>query len=768
MGKQTLKLGIIGCGIVVEKFHLPASKLLPEVEVVYLADVRKERAEAMARLFNVSYYTTDYRDMLGNVDAVLIATPHFTHAPISVDCLRHGIHVLCEKPIATSSKEAREMIQTAEGTGYHLGIGMVRRVYPATMHMSMVIKSGILGSLEKFEVQEGLQLTWEQKSFFLFDSKQSGGGVLISVGIHALDLLLYLIGNLLSVDSYEDDNLGTGWEANAYLDLTLCNNGLKVPGTVEISFMRNIPFILRLYGTKGRAELRGSDEIRLFNSQGELVLEKQMPETQLYSFAEQLRRFCASILDSNIQYVTGEDALRSLELVEACYRQRKIHLEPYEVKYLDSLLDTASSYNITEHSSKKVLVTGATGFMGCRLVERLVAEGYSVRAMVHNLDKPTLPRLSRFPFVEIVVADLLQPATLAKAIHGCSAVIHCAYGSSVTPKQQRRVTVEGTQSLLAQALQAGVKRFVHISTIAVLGEQYPLGTHDDSPYKYSGKNIYIDSKIDAEKAALSFYQHHQLPVVVIRPASVYGPYSNTWAVRIVDELKQGRVLLPEGGDFPANIVYIDNLIDAILLAIESDKAVGQAFNIVDVDDITWKEFYSAYASLLPGVPGVGSGRLDDLLALTRKRGSSPLQVSRKLLQIFLKSSEVRTLLMQTSLFRRLYQMMPGVFRRIKEWSNRSEEGGLIQHSNLQIYEDVILGEGWLKNYATKANLNSEKAMKVLGYCQHISFHEGVELTYQWLEHMKFVPSRRYAYWRTGLTPTRSQDNGTCGYEGGNW
>jgi len=250
------------------------------------------------------------------------------------------------------------------------------------------------------------------------------------------------------------------------------------------------------------------------------------------------------------------------------------------------------------------LVTGASGFIGGRLAERLTAEeGVRVRGMVRNMKRAE--RLRGIP-LEIVKADLLDLTSLREAVKGCALVFHCAAVVRETGDRNEflQTNVKGTENILRVSLDAGVKRFIHFSSVAVYGMNPPDRADETSPYQPCG-NLYCDTKIAAEKAVWTAYQKADLPIVMIRPANVYGPYSNPWTIRPVKLINSRQMMLINGGNGICNYVYIDNLIDATLVAMKRDPSVGQVYLISDGMTVTWKEFFGYYAQMA-GKKGIRS------------------------------------------------------------------------------------------------------------------------------------------------------------------
>jgi len=244
-------------------------------------------------------------------------------------------------------------------------------------------------------------------------------------------------------------------------------------------------------------------------------------------------------------------------------------------------------------AGRRVLVTGGTGFIGGRLAERLALEhGDEVVALVRNL--ASAARLARFP-VTVVRGDVTDRAALARAVAGCDLVFHCAYGTKGSQKLRSRVNREGTRRVLEAAREAGVKRAVHLSTLMVYGQTQD-GDLDERARRRKFGNAYADSKLQAEKIALS----SKLPVVVLQPTAVYGPYGGVWTETVLRSLRQGRQILVDGGEGLANAVYVDDLVTAMLLAAVAPEAAGESFLISGPEAVSWKTFYGCFERMLGG------------------------------------------------------------------------------------------------------------------------------------------------------------------------
>jgi nucleoside-diphosphate-sugar epimerase len=260
-------------------------------------------------------------------------------------------------------------------------------------------------------------------------------------------------------------------------------------------------------------------------------------------------------------------------------------------------------------SGLRVLVTGASGFIGGRVVEKLVREGTArVRAMAPDLARAA--RIARFP-VELAACDVRDLDAVIQSAAGCDVVIHCAYGSRGDSAERRAVNVDGTRNVLEAAHRAGCRRVVHLSTLMVYGLTADGLLDETAPRRPTGDS-YGDEKLEAEEIAFAYHVEKGCGVSVIQPTAVYGPFAPSWTTRVLERLKTGIVPLIEDGSGICNAVYIDDVADAVLLAAECDEAVGEEF-LISGEPITYRDFYRCFEKML-GHKRMVSLSVDEALA----------------------------------------------------------------------------------------------------------------------------------------------------------
>ena len=219
-----MKVAIIGCGTIANAAHLPAYQAASDIcDVKYFCDVIPERAIALRDKYGKGEVVTDYHDILKDpeIQCLSVCTPNYVHAPISIDCLNAGKHVLCEKPAAMNSKLAAEMQAAADKNGKILNIGVCNRFNTAVIKIRELIEQGVLGevyhvycSFRAHRSIPGLGGAFTTKAL-------AGGGALIDWGVHYLDLIFYCVGQpeIKTVSAQTYSKLGNPMENYTYASM---------------------------------------------------------------------------------------------------------------------------------------------------------------------------------------------------------------------------------------------------------------------------------------------------------------------------------------------------------------------------------------------------------------------------------------------------------------------------------------------------------------------------------------------------------------------
>ena len=335
-----MRLGIIGSGAVTEILHLPAASAVLEVVITHVADLSTIRAQQVAARFNIPNWTTDWREMIGNVDAVLVATPPHTHVGISIRAMEAGLDVLCEKPLAASVSDIDRLIAVATKTGRHLAVGLARHWFWNAGVVKRFLEEGMFGDITEVHIEEGGKYSWPARTSSIFE-EETGVGVLLANGVHNLDLLTWWFGENIGIKLYEDD-AWHGPEANCRAELELPYDGKMVTGLVEFSTTRLVENKILIRGTRLTVEinplydgdkmvLSAGTQQALFGNQPVLARPEndESVSSLVRSQAEQLRRFATSCKTDVATDVTAQEARKSLVLIERCYAQRRLLQSPW-------------------------------------------------------------------------------------------------------------------------------------------------------------------------------------------------------------------------------------------------------------------------------------------------------------------------------------------------------------------------------------------------------------------------------------------------------
>ncbi len=265
-------------------------------------------------------------------------------------------------------------------------------------------------------------------------------------------------------------------------------------------------------------------------------------------------------------------------------------------------------------SERTLLISGIGGFIGFRAAELAIAQGMNVRGLQHSEAKALKAQKLG---AEVTIGSITDPIAAKKACQGVDIVLHTAsiVKESGSLDDFRVVNVGGTVNMARTAKNAGVKTFVHLSSVMVYGFNYPDGVTEEGPL-CGENNAYCQTKIEGEKELLKL-NSPEFSIIIIRPGDVYGPGSIPWIVRPLLLMRKRLFMLANDGRGVMNHVYIDNLIDAIFLAVEKEVC-GEVINITDGQETSWKEYFM-YLAALEDVPAPFSLPADLLKLLIRLR-----------------------------------------------------------------------------------------------------------------------------------------------------
>lgn len=241
-----------------------------------------------------------------------------------------------------------------------------------------------------------------------------------------------------------------------------------------------------------------------------------------------------------------------------------------------------------------VLVTGATGFLGGAVARRLAEDGAQVKALARRPDRDRYIR--DVPGIEIVQGDITDAGRMREVTAGCTYVFHVAAALGGELDLQRRVNVTGTRTVVEAAAAAGVRRMVHISTIAVYGYRHRADASESTPVD-PGHDPYAITKAEAEAALREAAEANNLSYSIIRPGMIYGPRSRPWTQGMFKLARRNPTIFLGDGSGSAYPIHVDDVVDLTVLAATHPRAHNEIFNAAPDPSPTWREFLGAYSAL---------------------------------------------------------------------------------------------------------------------------------------------------------------------------
>ena len=338
-GKEVVEttVALIGCGAVAQLFYAPALREMENcglVRVIGLVDSATEALNSMSKTFPKAKADEGLHSIFQlKPDLVIVCSPPHLHRQHAEAALTAGCAVLCEKPMAASTVDCAAMLEASRVSSKLLAIGLYKRFFPAHLAIKRFIERATFGPLHSFTIEEGGKFTWPARSDSFFRREQTPGGVLLDIGVHVLDLLIWWLGKPIST-TYYDDALD-GLEANCLLNATW-NSG--VTGKVRLSrdwptknchvfCFRDATLHCRV-NASNKLEITFRDLPMTFAGEMREPLQSR-PSTETaalssnpQAFIDQLRDVIAAIHEGRSPLVGGEEGLEVMQWIEECYSSK--------------------------------------------------------------------------------------------------------------------------------------------------------------------------------------------------------------------------------------------------------------------------------------------------------------------------------------------------------------------------------------------------------------------------------------------------------------
>lgn len=709
----------MGCGAIAQA-HVQAIASVPGALCTTVYDVDARRADSFRQTFCAEAKVAGtLEEVAALADAAIVAVPNAYHAPVSTELLNAGLHVLCEKPLAVTSADARMMIEVAKERGRVLVCGLVRRFYDSTALVSEALRRNIIGRALHFEARESVW-NWPLNRS-TFDPSVTGGGVLMDIGPHVFDLVNFWFGEIEVLEA-RDDGRG-GFEAFSYSRLRC---GRDVTGTVQLTRAYRTINRLRITCERGYIDFdpHARDRITIVHTDGgEAFPTEAKVDGPRDVFVKQLENFLGAIAGEAEAVAPASAALESVLAIEACYEKREPLLE---------ILDEGPRLSdddaqVSSHPFKKILVTGASGSVGSRMIEMWAAAGRlaELRCMVRSYR--TASRIMRFA-VEVAEADLTDEQAVMRAAEGCDAIVHLGVGDHAGRE---------TEPLLKAAQAQGIRRFVHMSTAAVYGIRLPRHVEElqDRTRVVKTGEPYADEKARAERAVQSA-AGRGLEAVILRPHMVYGP-GLRWSAELMDLLAQGKVCVLEDGGW-CNLIYVDDLVRAVWRGLVTDKGFGEPLFITDGAPLKWSDYIEAHASLIGAQPPhvLSSDVIKGKLGLR-----DWMKASVRPLPSVIKSREFRNFVfespaVQATVFPAYLRLRESKLLRPYVEKLRSGSAGAKGSGDSRREFDEL----WSLLQISEARLSAERAADLIGFHPKVDFKEGLRLSALWFKRFGLLPA----------------------------
>ncbi len=601
--KDKLRVAVVGAGYVAGH-HLAALSRLDYVELVGICDTQLEAAQTLAKRHGIPLAARTLAELApARPQSVHVLTPPASHAALAMQAMEMGCHVLVEKPMADTVADCEAMLAKARETHRVLGVNHSDLFDPVLMKALDAVRAGRIGEVLSVDVIRNSEYP-PYAGGPLPGAVTQGSYPFRDLGVHGLYTIEAFLGPVRSLDV---DFQSRGTDPNLHFDEWQARVGAgNGVGRMLLSWNAR-PMENRLFvrGTRGTIEVdRFLQTCRIHRTLPGPKFIGIVANAFISSALDVIRipwnvlRFATGMLKPSpgIQHgaqafadaardnarppFPGEDALRLARLLEpACREPDRQRLEMLESRY--AALEPAD-----------VLVTGAAGFLGRRVVAALRARGLRVRVLLRR----PLAVHAEDPGVQMVIGDLGDPRIVDHAVAGVRQVYHVGAAMRGGPRDFEAGTVWGTRNVVEACLRHGTARMIHVSSMSVLdhagreadevlSEGYRFEPHPEL------RGAYTQTKLQAEDMVVSAVREKGLPAVIVRPGQIFGPGAEKVTPNGVIALAGRWLAIGEGGQL-LPLVYVDDVVDALLLAGDAPGIEGKLFNVVDTSPITQQDYLS--------------------------------------------------------------------------------------------------------------------------------------------------------------------------------
>jgi len=616
MSQIRFRVGVLGAGYVAD-YHLKALQAIPDVEVVGIADPDLDRARLMAQRYGIAGAYRNLPEMAAaaHPNVVHILTPPAFHADLTIAALGMGCDVYVEKPMAETATDCARMIEAARRHGKTLSVNHSARMDPIVLEARRRVEAGQLGDVIGVDFFRSSNYVPYAGGPHVPPPFRNGSYPFQDLGVHALYLVESFLGQIGKVDA---KYYSTGRDPFLMFDewriIAECAKGV---GQIYLSWNANpMQNELVIHGTKGTMHV--DCYVQTLTVRRQLPMIPKPVQRMLFvvinglsgtwDMVKNFVRIATGKLKGNPGIQMGVtrfyDALRSggPPPIPAEEGERMVKL----MEEVSIQADAAKQARIAAARAVPVapaptLVTGAGGFLGRRLLERLAASGEPIRAFVRR----PAAWMASFPNVHPVLGDLGDPEAVDRAVAGVETVYHVGAAMRGGKEEFERGTVWGTRNVVDSCLRHKVKRLVHVSSQSVLDQAghapgTPVTENSRLEPHPERRGYYTQTKLAAEKVVLDAVRDRGLNAVILRPGQIFGPGAETVSPSGAIGLA-GRWVVVGNGSHPVPLVYVDDVVDALVAAAAKPEAAGRIIQLVDPEPVTQREFVDTARRGLPSI-----------------------------------------------------------------------------------------------------------------------------------------------------------------------
>lgn len=653
---KRFRVGMVGAGNICE-FHVAAVKALPTTELLGITDIDGRRAQENAEKWGTRAYASLEQLVTAGAEVIHVLTPPSAHAKVALAALERGCHVLIEKPIAEDEADAREIGRVAEARRLVATVNHSLLYDPQIRRALAQVDAGALGDIVSVDILRGSEYP-PYEGGPLPPWYRDAGYPFRDLGVHCLYLIQRLLG---PIEDMHATWRSLGGDPNLAFDewraLVRCRRGL---GQFQLTYnAKPMQSQLIIHGTKGVLRV---DLFAMFHGKRSAMPLPKPAERIINALTDSVQ----PLIDVPLgvyRFLTKEvQAYQGLRDLVRDFYDRLAAGEPPPVSIEDAATvvhwvekiaraaeadHAARVASLTLSERVPYLVTGASGSLGRAVVKRLRDTGHRVRVLVRRVPHVTEDG------IEYVIGNLGDPAAVERAVAGTETVIHCGAAMKGGWPEHKGSTVVGTQNVIDACKRHGVKQLVHISSMSVIdwagSDGGPVSERTRLEPRPDERGAYTRAKLEAERLVAQAAAAG-LPCVILRPGQIFGG-GIPLVTGAVARDAGGRWLVLGDAKLPLPLVYIDDVVDAIVNAIDKRLTRGEIIQLIDPEQLTQADVLALVGGDRPIVRVPRSlvfalGKLTEypLAALGKQSPVAAYRLRSALARLHYRSDRARTLL----------------------------------------------------------------------------------------------------------------------------